>query len=92
MFLALLVQLSAAIAAFRFVTYAISDQLYAASGMADSKPRTQRVEGRRHIAPASVRSANLVVMKVGLMLAAVFVVLSIGMTFCYRTIMSWLFF
>jgi hypothetical protein len=31
-------------------------------------------------------------MKVGLMLAAVFVALSIGMTFCYRTIMSWLFF
>jgi hypothetical protein len=39
-----------------------------------------------------MRSANLVAMKVGLMLAAVFVVLSIGMTFYYRTIMSWLFF
>ena len=92
MFLALLVQLSAAIAAFRADAYAISDQLFAASRMADSKARTKRVEGRGHIAPALVRSANLVVMKVGLTLAAVFVVLSIGMTFCYRAIMSWLFF
>jgi hypothetical protein len=60
--------------------------------MADSKARTKRVERRGHIAPALVRSANLVVMKVGLMLAAVFALLSIGMTFYYRTIMSWLFF
>lgn len=84
MFLAFLVQLSAAIAAFRAVAYAISAQLIAASRMTDSKARTKRVEGRGHIAPALVRCANLVVMKVGLMLAAVFVVLSIGMTFYYR--------
>ena len=60
--------------------------------MADTKARTKRVEGRRHIAPVLVRSANLVVMKVGVMLTTVFVALSIGMTFYYRTIMSWLFF
>jgi hypothetical protein len=75
-----------------FLAYAISDQLFAASRMADSEARTKRVEEQGHIAPALVRSANLVVMKVGLMLATVFVVLLIGMTFYYRTIMSWLLF
>jgi hypothetical protein len=91
MFLALLMQLSAAIAAFCAVAYAIGDQLFAASRMADSRAPSKRVKGA-HVAPALMRSANRLVMKVGLMLAAVLVVLSIGMTFYYRTIMSWLFF
>jgi hypothetical protein len=60
--------------------------------MASTKARTKIIKGRGHIAPTLVRSANLVIMKVGLMLTAVFVALSIGMTFYYRTIMAWLFF
>ena len=76
----------------RAVPCAISDPLYAASRMADIKARTKRVEGRGCIAPPLVRSANLFILKVGVMLTAVFVALSIGMTFYYRAIMSWLFF
>jgi len=57
--------------------------------MANSKARTKRVKGRGHIAPALVRSANLFMVTVGLILTVVFVALSIGMTFYYRTIMSW---
>ena len=61
--------------------------------MADpEKAQTKSVEMRGHVAPALVRSANLVVMKVGLILTAIFVALSIGMTFYYRTIISFLFF
>jgi len=60
--------------------------------MAATKARTKRIEGRRHVAPALVRSANLVIMKVGLILIAVFAAFSIGMTFYYRTIISFLFF
>ena len=60
--------------------------------MADTKDQTKKVKGHRHIAPASVRSGNLVIMKVGSILTALFVALSIGMTFYYHTIVSWLFF
>ena len=61
-------------------------------GMADTKDQTKKVKGQRHIAPTQVRSANLVIVKIGSILTAVFVALSIGMTFYYRTIVSWLFF
>jgi hypothetical protein len=71
---------------------AISDPLYAALRMADTKARTKRAEGRGHIAPALARSANLVIIRVGLILTAAFVALAIGMTFYYRTIISWLFY
>jgi hypothetical protein len=47
---------------------------------------------RGDVAPASVRSANLVIMKVGLILTAVFVALSIGMTLYYRDIIYFLLF
>jgi hypothetical protein len=60
--------------------------------MAHPKARTKKMKGRRHVPPALVGSANLVVLKVSLILTAVCVALSIGMTFYYRTIMSFLFF
>jgi hypothetical protein len=59
--------------------------------MADTKARIKKVEEREQCAPALVRAANLVVVKVGVMLTVIFVALSIGMTFYYSTIMSWLF-
>jgi hypothetical protein len=90
--LAILVQLSALIAACRFVSNAISDPLYAALKMANTKARIKKVKEREHVAPALVRSANIVIVKVGLVLTAAFVALAIGMTFYYRTIISWLFF
>jgi hypothetical protein len=60
--------------------------------MANAKARSKTARERGYIAPALVRSANLVVIKVGLTLTAAFLALAIGMTFYYRTIMSWLFF
>jgi hypothetical protein len=87
-----LVQLSAPIAACRFVSNAISDRLYAALKMANTKARIKEVKERGHVAPALIRSANLVIVKVGLLLTAAFVALAIGMTFYYRTIISFLFF
>ena len=60
--------------------------------MADTKARTKVIEGRGNIASALVRSANLVIMIVVLILTAVFVALSIGMTLYYRNIIYFLLF
>jgi hypothetical protein len=60
--------------------------------MADTTARTKIMKKRGDVAPASVRSANLVIMKVGLILTGVFVALSIGMTLYYRNIIDFLFF
>jgi len=90
--LSILAQLSAPIAADRLVSNAISDPLCAAFKMANTKTRTKKAGERGHIAPALVRSSNLVIIKVGLTLTAALSALAIGMTFYYRTIMSWLFF
>ena len=60
--------------------------------MANTKARIKKAGEQGHIAPALVRSANLVIIKVGLILTAAFMALAIGMTFYYRTIKSWLFF
>jgi hypothetical protein len=65
---------------------------YEASRMADIKARTKVIVGRGNIASALVRSANLVIMKVVLILTAVFVALSIGMTLYYRNIIYFLLF
>ena len=90
--LSILARLSAPIAADRFVSNAIRDPLCTALKMANTKARTKKTGERGHIAPALVRSANLVLIKVGLTLTAAFLALAIGMTFYYRTIMSRLFF
>jgi hypothetical protein len=80
----------------RFVSNTINDPLCSALKMVNTivntKARTQKARDRGHVAPALVRSANLVITKVGLILAVAFVALAIGMTFYYRTIMSFLLF
>jgi len=60
--------------------------------LSGTRNRTKKVEAQGEIAPPLMRAANLVMIKVGLMLAAFFVALAICITFYYPTIVFWLFF
>jgi len=60
--------------------------------LSGTRERTKKVKAQVEIAPRLIRAANLVMLKVGLMLAAFFVAFAICLTYYYRTIASWLFF
>jgi len=60
--------------------------------LSGSRARTKRVKAEEEIAPPLLRAANLYMIKVALILAALLAALATCITFYYRTIASWLFF
>ena len=56
------------------------------------KTATKKAGSHEEVAPSLMRAANLVMIRVGLMLAAFLVALATCITYYYRLIVSWLFF